>query len=76
MKKALFICFLIILMPITTFAHSGKDAYKALKKIQMEIDAGVNFRTYRDRIVDAKAEVDLYLKSAEAKKNKNLVLMK
>ena len=72
MKKALFICFLIILMPITTFAHSGKDAYKSLKKIQMEIDAGVNFRTYRDRIVDAKAEVDVYLKSAEAKKNKNL----
>ena len=72
MKKALFICFLIILMPITSFAHSSKDAYQSLKKIQMEIDAGVNFRTYRDRIVDAKAEVDLYLKSAEAKKNRKL----
>ena len=72
MKKALFICFLIILMPISTFAHSSNDAYKSLKKIQMEIDAGINFRTYRDRIVDAKAEVDLYLKSAEAKKNRKL----
>jgi len=72
MKKFLFLCFLIILMPITSFAHSSKDAYQSLKKIQMEIDAGVNYRTYTDRIVDAKAEVDLFIESAEAKKNKNL----
>jgi hypothetical protein len=72
MEKALFIGFLIFLTPITSFANSSKDAYQSLKKIQMEIDAGVNFRTYRDRIVDAKAEVDLYLKSAEAKKSKKL----
>jgi predicted YcjX-like family ATPase len=56
-------------MPITTFAHSGKDAYQSLKKIQMEIDRGVNYKTYRDRIVDAKAEVDLFIKSTEAKEN-------
>ena len=72
MKKVLYISFLIILIPITTFARSGKDAYQSLKKIEMEIDTGINYKTYRDRIVDAKAEVDLYLRSAEAKKNQNL----
>jgi len=72
MKKVLFISFLITLIPITTFARSGKDVYQSLKKIQMEIDTGVNYKTYRDRIVDAKAEVDLFMKSAEAKKNKKL----
>ncbi len=72
MKKVLFICFLIILMPITTFAHSGKDAYKSLKKIQMEIDKGVSYKAYRDMIVDAKSEVDLFIKSTEAKENKKL----
>ena len=72
MKKFLFISFLITLVPITTFARSGKDAYQSLKKIQMEIDTGINYKTYRDRIVDAKAEVDLFMKSAEAKKNKKL----
>ena len=72
MKKFLFISFLITLVPITTFARSGKDAYQSLKKIQMEIDTGVNYKTYSDRIIDAKTEVDLFMKSAEAKKNKKL----
>jgi len=72
MKKILFISFLITLVPITTFARSGEDAYQSLKKIKMEIDTGVNYKTYRDRIVDAKAEMDLFMKSAEAKKNKKL----
>ncbi len=72
MKKVLCFSFLIILIPITTFAHSGKDAYQSLKKIQMEINTGVNYNTYRDRIFDAKAEVDLFLKSSESKKNKKL----
>jgi hypothetical protein len=68
----LFISFLMTLIPITTFARSGKDAYQSLKKIQMEIDTGVNYKTYRDRIVDAKLEVELFLNSAEAKKNRKL----
>ena len=72
MKKVLFISFLITLIPISTFARSGKDVYQSLKKIKMEIDKGVNYKTYSDRIVDAKAEVDLFMKSAEAKKNKKL----
>jgi hypothetical protein len=72
MKKVPFLCFLIILIPITTSAHSGKDAYQSLMKIQREIETGINYETYRDRIVDAKAEVDLFIKSAQAKKNKNL----
>jgi hypothetical protein len=42
MKKVLFLSFLIILIPITTFARSGKDAYQSLKKIQMEIDTGIS----------------------------------
>ena len=59
-------------MPITTFAHSGKDAYKSLKKIQMEIDKGLSYKAYRDMIVDAKSKVDLFIKSTEAKDNKKL----
>ena len=72
MKKGLLFSFLIILIPITTSAHSGKDAYQSLMKIQREIETGINYETYRDRIFDAKAEVDLFIKSAQAKKNKNL----
>ena len=72
MKQIIFLSILIILMPITTFAQSSKDAYKSLKKIQMEIDKGLSYKAYRDMIVDAKSKVDLFIKSTEAKDNKKL----
>ena len=49
MKKILFISFLITLVPITTFARSGEDAYQSLKKIKMEIDFSKTTKIIRNR---------------------------
>ena len=60
---------LILLFPVIVFAQSAKDAYKALKKIEMQTETGIDLSSYRDALVDAKLEVDMFLETPESKNN-------
>jgi hypothetical protein len=70
--RKLIIFLLILLFPIMAFSQSAKDAYKALKKIEAQTKTGINFASYRNALVDAQLEVELFIESPEASKKKKL----
>lgn len=65
---------IIILMGLSgvAFGQSAKDAYKALKKVEARVEAGVSYKDYPPVIADAKSEVNMFLEGKEAKKNSQL----
>jgi hypothetical protein len=72
MKTIILSLFLIFYVTLSAQAQSSKEAYKAIKKVQMETEAGVNFKDYRNSVVNAKLEIDLFGGSQEGKKNPQL----
>jgi hypothetical protein len=70
MKKMLCLA-LIILLGLSELAlgQTAKDTFKSLKKIDAMIQTGVSYQDYPQILADAKKEVDMFLKSNEAKKN-------
>jgi hypothetical protein len=70
MKRAFVVIFVILFGFVgLAYAQSAKDAYKALKKLEVRTQAGVSYRDYPAVLTDAETEVDLFLKSKAAKKN-------
>jgi hypothetical protein len=52
--------------------ESAKSAVRALKKLEARCQAGISYRDYPIAIGDAKFEVNLYLESSDAQKNREL----
>jgi hypothetical protein len=53
-------------------AQSPKDALRALQKLQARVESGISYRDYGPVLGDAKFEVNLFLRSPEAKEKPEL----
>ena len=53
-------------------AGTEKDAITALKKLEARIEAGMSYRDYSPALGEAKFAVNMFLESADAKKNADL----
>lgn len=73
MNKLLSIA-LVIFIGITgvAFGQSGKDAFKALKKIEAKVEMGITYIKYREALGDANVELKSFLESPSAKKSPEL----
>ncbi len=49
-----------------TYAQSGKEAFKALKKLEAKVEIGISYQKYRETLGDTNADVKLFLESNEA----------
>jgi hypothetical protein len=67
MRLRFFLSIVILLMPSFVFAQSAKDAYKALKKIDLQTERAINYKEYKNFFIDAKLEFDMFSSSKEAK---------
>ncbi len=70
MKKIMLVLLAMVMlfgMPHFIQAQSAKDAVRALQKLQARVEVGVIYRDYLPALGDAKFEVNLFLKSPEAK---------
>lgn len=55
-----------------TITQAGKDAYKALKKIEAQTSSGVNFQNYSASVSNATLEYEMY-QAGKERKNKNFL---
>jgi hypothetical protein len=69
MKKMLIMLAMVLglLVSNVCYAQSGKEAVRALQKLQARVEAGISYRDYPPVIGDAKFEVNLYVKSLSDK---------
>jgi hypothetical protein len=75
MKKLFSFAILSVLslsIPTLVFSQSSKEAYRALKKLEAKIQAGISYKDYGSVLGDAKLEVNLFSESAEAKEKPKL----
>jgi hypothetical protein len=73
MKKLLLLAMVLgLLVSSICYAQSGKEAVRALQKLQTRVEVGISYRDYAPALGDAKFEVDLFLKSPEAKEKEKL----
>lgn len=49
-------------------AQSEKDAYKALKKVEIQFQSGIKYDSFKEAYVDAKLEVEMFINSPDASK--------
>jgi len=71
MKKfttILFIFFISIMLSVSAYAETAKDAIMGLKKLQARCQSGISYRDYSNALGEAKFPVNLFMESAEAKK--------
>jgi hypothetical protein len=64
------ICFCL---PGVVYAQSGKEAYKALKKLEAKSQVGTDYRGYMDALGDANLELNLFAESKSAGASPELV---
>jgi len=73
MRKMLWIALIVLLgLSGSAFGQTAQDAFKSLQKIDALTQTGVAYQDYPQILAEAKNEVDIYLKSNEAKKNPEL----
>jgi hypothetical protein len=62
---------LIILLGLSELAlgQTAEDTFKSLKKIDAMTQTGLSYQDYPQILAEAKKQVDMFLKSNEAKKN-------
>jgi len=75
MKKLFLITIALLLFfwfPHTVRGQSSKDSYRALKKLEAKIQAGISYKEYGPALGDAKLEVNLFSESPEAKEKSRL----
>ena len=60
MRRTFFLFVCMLLLPITVFADTSRDAIKALKKIEAYTQIGVSKTEYVAALRDAQFEVNLY----------------
>ena len=66
---------LSVFIPRTaTIADTFKDVYKALIKIEMQLESGTDIKSFRDSLADAKTEMEFL--SDESKNNKSIEHLK
>jgi hypothetical protein len=76
MKKLLLLVALLgLVVSNVCYAQSGKEALRALQKLQTRVEVGISYRDYAPALGDAKFEVGLFLKSPEAKEKEKLALL-
>lgn len=73
MKKLILLAMVIgLLVSNICYAQSGKEAVRALQKLQARVETGISYRDYAPALGDAKFEVNLFLQSPEAKEKQEL----
>jgi hypothetical protein len=73
MKKLGFLLIVYMtLCPSLLYGQPGKDAYRALKKIEAATQTGITYRDYTKLLSDAQLELNLFEESEEAKLNSTL----
>ena len=60
------------LMGEAVCAQSANDAYRALKKLEARVQAGISYKDYGPALGDAKFEVNLFAESPEAQEKPKL----
>jgi hypothetical protein len=74
-KKILMLAMVLgLLVSNICYAQSAKEAIRALQKLQTRVEVGISYRDYAPALGDTKFEVNLFLKSPEAKDKKELAL--
>lgn len=74
--KRIILALVLLALSSGACAETGKDAVKALMKIQARCQTGVTYRDYTPLVGDAKLEINLYEKSGETKNSEMLVSLK
>jgi hypothetical protein len=70
MRKIIWITLIIFLgLSGLAFGQTAKDALESLKQIEVKIETGVSYEDYPQVLAKAQKEVNMFLKSNEAKKN-------
>jgi hypothetical protein len=64
----------IFSIPNNASGQSSKDVYKALKKIEANVQTGLSYNDYRRELGDAQFELNLFLESKEARQQPQLAL--
>lgn len=73
MKRTVIIFLCLLLFPSYSIAQSAKDAYRAMKKVEAQYQAGVIYKQYLQAIGEAKFELNLFSESPEAEKTPELL---
>jgi len=71
--KALILTAICFCLPGVLYAQSGKDAYKALKKLEAKSQVGTDYRGYMEALGDANLELNLFAESKSASASPELV---
>ncbi len=71
-ELALFLSVLMMLCPSYLYGQSGKDVYRALKKIEAATQTGITSQDYTRLLSEAQLELNLFEESKAAKLNSSL----
>lgn len=74
MRAKFILTIIILFIPALVFSQSVKDAYKSLKKLQLQTETGINYKDYKNAFIDAKLEFEMFI-SAKGE-SPNLLLVK
>lgn len=75
MKKIiLFLMFIGVWLPVLAFGQSDKEVYRALKRIEAQVEAGIAYREYKKFLGDAKFEMNMYSDSDKDVENEPLAV--
>lgn len=68
MKKLILVAvFCFLMVPQAMAGDAFKDLYKAVKKLEMAAESGIDIRTFNNLLVDAKTELELFSPEAAHK---------
>ncbi|MBW4054504.1 MAG: hypothetical protein HIU83_03695 [Proteobacteria bacterium] len=67
MKRILLVVAMMMMLVGNAWADTGKDAVRALSKLEARCEAGISYRDFAPAIGDAKFDVNMFLQSQEAK---------
>lgn len=73
MKKLLLLVLLLLAIPSLTFGQSGKECYRAFKKMEAKIEVGVPYREHQSLLGDVKLELNMFKDSLQARQNEELI---